>query len=164
MGALDSLVRDTLVDGLAGGVFAAALSALYRAPSRYRLGSFVCGVAGRVAYGLLVASGMTHNGATVVAAGAVVLVAMGVKPDHAGSPVVLVAGVIPLGASVAMFQAIYGIMTLGTLKGQALAEAGVTLLANACRVFTTSLGIAIGLGLGMAVVRLAQRRGTWAEG
>jgi hypothetical protein len=73
------------------------------------------------------------------------------------SPVVLITGVLPLGAAAAMFNAIIELMKLSSLKGEALSEASVALSANMGKVFITSLAIALGLGTGIAIVRFFRR-------
>jgi hypothetical protein len=69
----------------------------------------------------------------------------------------LVSGVLPLGAAVAMFNAITELMKVSSLKGEALSGASVALSANIGKVFTTSLAIALGLAAGIAIVRLFRR-------
>jgi hypothetical protein len=100
---------------------------------------------------------MSQNWSTAVAAAVVVLVAVAILRRHVVSPVVLVSGVLPLGAAVAMFNAIAALMKVSYLQGEALNGASVMLSANMGKVFTTSLAIALGLGAGMAIVRLFRR-------
>lgn len=96
---------------------------------------------------------MSRNWSTVVAAAVVVLAAVAVIRRHVVSPVVVISGVLPLGAAVAMFNAIIELMKVSSLKGEALSASSVALSANTGKVFTTSLAIAVGLGAGMAIVR-----------
>jgi ATP/ADP translocase len=105
--------------------------------------------------------GLTQNWSTVVAAAVLVLVAASTIRRHVVSPVVLVSGLIPLGAALAMFKAIMALMRISSLKGEALSEASDVLNANVGAVFTTSLAIALGLAVGMAIVRLARREKVW---
>ncbi len=103
------------------------------------------------------AAGLSQNWATVIAAAAVVLVAVALIRRHTVSPVVLVCGVLPLGATVAMFKLMLALMQVSSLTGEALTAASVALTANLGNVFTTSLAIALGLGAGLVVVRLFRR-------
>lgn len=97
---------------------------------------------------------MNVNWATVIAATVVVLVAVAIMRRRQVSPVVLICGVLPLGAAVAMFNLIFALMQTSSAKDEALAAAALSLTANAGKVFTTSLAIAIGLGAGIAIERM----------
>jgi hypothetical protein len=79
------------------------------------------------------------------------------------SPVVLVSGVLPLGAAVVMFNAIVELMKISSLEGEALGESSVALNANIGKLFTTSLAIAVGLAAGIAIVQLIRHRRVWGE-
>ena len=70
---------------------------------------------------------------------------------------VLICGVLPLGAAVAMFNLIFALMQVSSLQGEALGGASVALSANLGKMFTTSLAIAVGLAAGMAIVQLFRR-------
>ena len=102
-------------------------------------------------------SGLSQNWATVIAAAAVVVVAVAITRRHRVSPVVLICGVLPLGAAVAMFNLIFALMQVLSLQGEALDGASVALSANLGNMFTTSLAIAVGLAAGMAIVQLFRR-------
>jgi uncharacterized membrane protein YjjB (DUF3815 family) len=143
-----------LMNSLWAGLFASGLGILLTAPLRYIAPAFLCGFAGRLARDVFMIWGMGQNWSTAVAAAFVVLVAVGIIRRHLESPVVLVSGVLPLGAAVAMFNAIVELMKVSSLKGEALSGASVALSANLGKVFATSLAIALGLGAGMAIVRL----------
>jgi hypothetical protein len=93
----------------------------------------------------------------VVAAAVVVVVAVAIVRRHTVSPVVLICGVLPLGAAVAMFNLFFALRQVSSLQGEALGEASVALSANLGKMFTTSLAIAVGLAAGMAIVRLCRR-------
>ena len=146
-----------LMNSLWAGLFAGGLGILLTAPPRYIAPAFLCGFAGRFARDVFMSWGMNQNWSTAVAAAVVVLVAVAVIRRHVVSPVVLISGVLPLGAAVAMFNAIIELMKVSSLKGEALSGASVALSANMGKVFTTSLAIALGLGAGMAIVRLFRR-------
>ena len=64
----------------------------------------------------------------------------------------LICGVLPLGSAVAMFNMIFDLMRVSSLKGEALSAASVALSANAGKAFTGTLAIALGLATGMAIV------------
>jgi uncharacterized membrane protein YjjB (DUF3815 family) len=108
--------------------------------------------------------GLTQNWSTAVAAAVVVLVAVAITRRHAVSPVVMVSGVLPLGAAVAMFNAIIALMKVSTLKGEALSEASLALIANSGKVFVTSLAIALGITAGVIIARLFRREKIWEGG
>lgn len=146
-----------LLSSLWAGLFATGLGIILTAPLRYAAPAFLCGFCGRFVRDVFVGWGMSFNWATAVAAAAVVLIALAVIRRHAVSPVVLISGVLPLGAAVAMFNAIVDVMKVSSYKGAALADASVSLSANAGKVFTTSLAIALGLGVGIAIARLVKR-------
>ncbi len=145
------------MNSLWAGLFAGGQGILLTAPRRYILPAFLCGFAGRFARDVFMSWGMSQNWSTAVAAATVVLVAVAVLRRHVVSPVVLITGVLPLGAAVAMFNTIIELMKVSSLKGEALSEVSVALSANTGKVFTTSLGIALGLGAGTAIVRLFRR-------
>ena len=141
-----------LMNSLWAGLFAGGLGIILTAQPRYIFPAFLCGFAGRLARDALMSWGMGQNWSTVV-----VLAAAAIIRRHAVSPVVLVSGVLPLGATVAMFNAIVELMKVSSLKDEALSGASVALSANIGKVFTMSLAIALGLGAGMAIVRLFRR-------
>jgi uncharacterized membrane protein YjjB (DUF3815 family) len=147
-----------LVTCLWAGLFASGLGVILTAPPRYIVPAFFCGFAGRFIRDALMAWGLSQNWSTAVAAAAVVLAAVAITRRHAVSPVVLVSGVIPLGAALAMFQTILDLMKVSTLQGEELSRASISLSANAGKTFTTSLAIAVGLTAGVAVVRLIKRK------
>jgi len=93
----------------------------------------------------------------LIAAAVVVVLAVAIIRRHTVSPVVLICGVLPLGAAVAMSNLIFALMQVSSFTGEALSGASVALSANLGKVFTTSLAIAVGLGAGMAIVRLFRR-------
>jgi uncharacterized membrane protein YjjB (DUF3815 family) len=145
------------VSGLWSGLFAGTLGFILTAPLQYIVPSVLCGFVGRFARDAFMSWGLSQNWSTAVASAVVVLVAMAIIRGHRVSPVVMVCGVLPLGGSVAMFNAIASLMKVSYLTGEALSGASVALSANMGKVFTTSLAIALGLAMGMAVVRLFRR-------
>ena len=149
------------IGSLWAGLFAGGLGILLTAPPRYLATAFLCGCAGRFARDVLMASGLTSNWSTVIASVVVVLVAVTIIREHEVSPVVLITGVLPLGAAVAMFNTIVGLMKVSSLQGEALSDASVAWSASLGKVCITSLAIAVGLAAGMAVVRFVRREKIW---
>lgn len=136
------------------GLFASGLGILLTAPARYLVPSFVCGFVGRFVRDVAMGLGLSQNWSTALAAAAVVLLAFATVRRNVVSPVVVVTGVLPLGAAVALFTAIAELMKVSSVKGEALSQASVALSASIGKVFTTSLAIAVGLSVGMALVKL----------
>jgi len=101
--------------------------------------------------------GLSQNWATAVAAAVVALLAVAIVRRQAISPVVLICGVLPLGATVAVFNVIFDLMRVSSLTGEALSAASVSLSANAGKAGTGTLAIALGLGAGVAIARFAGR-------
>jgi uncharacterized membrane protein YjjB (DUF3815 family) len=146
-----------LIKGLWAGLFAGSLGILFTAPTRYIAPAFFCGFAGRFARDVLTSWGIASNWSTALAAAVVVFTAVAVIRGHRVSPVVLISGVLPLGASMAIFSTILGLMKVSSLQGEALSGASAALIANAGNAFTTSLAIALGLGAGVVIVRRFRR-------
>ena len=142
-----------LMNSLWAGLFASGLGILLTAPPRYLVPTFLCGFSGRFARDEFMSWGLGPNWSTAVGAAVVVLVAVAIIRRPGVSPVVLVSGVLPLGAAVAMFNAIVELMKVSSLKGEALSGASVALSANLGKVFATSLAIALGLAAGIAIVK-----------
>lgn len=143
-----------LMNSLWAALFAAGLGVMLTAPVRSLAAAFACGFAGRAFRDVCVGWGLSVNWSTVIAAAAVVLVAAAILRRYTVSPVVLICGVLPLGAAVAMFNLIFALMQISTAKEGALGDASVALSANLGKVFIISLAIALGLGAGMQFVRL----------
>jgi uncharacterized membrane protein YjjB (DUF3815 family) len=145
-----------LLNSVWAGLFAAGLAVLLTAPTRYVVPTFFCGTLGRGVRDACVAGGLGQNWAAVLAAALVVLVAAAIVRQRV-SPVVLICSVLPLGATVAMFNLIFALIRVSSLKGEALGEASVALIANLGKVFTGSLAVAVGLLAGIAILRLFKR-------
>jgi uncharacterized membrane protein YjjB (DUF3815 family) len=145
------------MNSLWAALVAAGLGVMYTAPVRYLVPTFVCGFVGRGVRDVCMGWGLSQNWATVIAAAVVVVVAVALLRHHTVSPVVLICGVLPLAASVAMFNLILVLMQASSLKGEALSGAPAALIANLGKFFTTSVAIALGLAAGIAIVRLFRR-------
>lgn len=148
-----------LLSSLWAALQATGLGVLLTAPVRYLVPTFLCGFVGRGVRDICMGWSMSQNWATVIAAAVVVLVAVAILRRHAVAPVVLICGVLPLGAAVAMFNLFFALMQASSLKGEALSAASIALSANMGKVFTTSLAVALGLGAGMTIVRGFRRDG-----
>ena len=101
-----------LLNSLWAGLSGTALAVLLTAPSAYLAATFCCAFAGRLVRDVLTASGAGPNWSIALAAAVVVLVAVAVIRRHRASPVVLICGVLPLGAAGAMFNMIFELMKL----------------------------------------------------
>lgn len=140
------------------GLFACSWAIILTAPARYVIPAFFCGFAGRFSRDLFMSWGLSQNWSTVVAAALVVLVAVVIIRKEEVSPAVLVTGVLPLGAALALINSIIGLMKVSSLKGEALAVESAAQSMNTAIVVTTSLAIAVGLAAGMAIVRFIGAR------
>jgi len=146
-----------LISSAWAGLFASGWAVLLTAPARFIAAAFVGGFAARFARDALTSWGLSQNWSTAFAAAIVVLIAVAITRRNAVSPVVLVTGVLPLGAVVAMFYTIILLMKVSFLTGEALNGAVVELSANLGKAFTTTLAIALGLGAGLGIARFSWR-------
>lgn len=146
-----------LLNNLWAALFATGLGVSLTAPVRFLIPTFVCAFVGRGVRDIWMAGGLSQNWATLIAAAVVVVLAVVLIRGHTVSPVVLVCGVLPLGATVPMFKLILALMQLSSLKGEALTAASVAMNANLGKAFTTSLAIVLGLAAGLAIARLFRR-------
>jgi uncharacterized membrane protein YjjB (DUF3815 family) len=136
------------------GLFAAALAIVLSAPSQAILPSLLCGFASRLIRNVLIGWGVSSNISIVVAAAACVLLAIAIVGRRRNFPLIaVVTGVLPLGAAVAFFNSIKGILGISALKEQALITASAQLSANLSTVFTTTLAIVLGIGVGFLIAR-----------
>jgi uncharacterized membrane protein YjjB (DUF3815 family) len=147
-----------LIKSLWAGLFAGGWAIILTAPCRYIAPAFLCGFVGRFSRDVLMSFGMTQNWSTAVAAAGVVLVAVAIIRRDEVYPVVLITGVLPLGAALAVFNTIIGLMKVTSLKDEALAIESAALSMNIGKVVITSLAIALGLAVGMAIVRFNNSR------
>lgn len=150
-------LSNTIVSSAWAGLFACGWAVLLTAPPRFIAPAFVGGFAARFTLEALTSWGLNQNWSTVVAAAIVVLIAAAIVRRDAVSPVVMITGVLPLGAVVAMFYSSILLMKVSLLTGEALSGAVVELVANLGKMFTTTLAIALGLGAGLEVMRYCGR-------
>ena len=143
-----------LVNSTWAALFAAGLAILLTAPARQIVPTFVCGFVGRFVRDILITSGMPYDWATMSAAAVIVLIAAGVAHRSRISPVVLICGILPLGAAISMFNVILELMKVSSSQGEGLAAATVALSSNTGKAFTGTLAIALGLVAGVGIVRI----------
>jgi uncharacterized membrane protein YjjB (DUF3815 family) len=149
-------VSTLIENSLWAALFATVVGILMTVPTRYLSATFLCGFFARFIRDVLMGWGMSQNWSTVIAAAALVLVAVAIVRRHQVPPAVLIGAVLPLSASVAIFNTIIGLMRVSSAQGDALEAATVALSANAGKAFIGTLALALGLGAGMTVARLLQ--------
>jgi uncharacterized membrane protein YjjB (DUF3815 family) len=102
---------------------------------------------------VLVGYGWAPQASVVIAAAVCVAVStIVVKRRKDQSAIALVTGILPLGASVALFKTIGGTLKLAALKGDALTAASTQLLANLTDVLVTTFAIVLGLLAGYVLL------------
>jgi uncharacterized membrane protein YjjB (DUF3815 family) len=150
---LASIFRDSLWAAL----FAVGLGIRLTAPLQYLVPTFLAAFSGRLVHALLVHGGIGRDWATVLAAAAIVVVAVATTRRHRVSPIVLICGVLPLGAAGAVFRAVFELLKVSSAEGEALNAAALAWIAQASRAFTGTMAIALGLGVGITIARLLDR-------
>jgi uncharacterized membrane protein YjjB (DUF3815 family) len=146
-------ITPILFNSLWAAAFATAFGIILTTPVRMLVACFVCGFAARCMRDALMGFGLGQNWSTVVAAAILVLVAEAISRRYRISPVVLVCSVLPLGSVVAMFYALFELLKMPALQGELLDVSVVAFSANFAKALTGTLAIALGLGVGIAVVR-----------
>ena len=146
-----------LLDGLVSGAFAGGLAVLLTAPPRDLLPAFLCGAAGRLLRDEFVSWGVSVSWSTMIAAAGVVLLATALMRRRAVSPAVLISAVLPLGAATAIFNMLLSLMKIPALSGEELNKAAVALAANTSKAFIITLAVALGMCLGLMIVRFFER-------
>jgi uncharacterized membrane protein YjjB (DUF3815 family) len=136
-----------LLNSLWAGIFSAGMAVVFSTPSWALVPSFCCGFIARVVRDLLMGWGASQNLATFVAAAVVIFIVVSLVRRPGVSPIVMLAGVIPLGAAGALFRAIVGFLEISSLKGEG-PSAPVALISNLSIVFTTTCAIAVGAWTG----------------
>jgi len=145
-----------VVDGLWAALFAMAMAVVLSAPLQGLFPSFCGGFVARFTRDVLIGWGAGENLAVLIAAAAVVIAAGGLIRRPGVSPMVMVSALIPLGAARAFFAAIVGFLQITSLKGEALAGAPLALISNLSKVFTTTSAIAVGVSMGVLIVRFVR--------
>jgi len=134
-------------------LFAISLGIILTTPVRALIYCFVCGFIGRFVRDISMGLGMSQNWSTVIASTLLVIVAVAIVKQQRVSPVILICSVLPLGSVVALFNMIIALMKAASLNGEELSAVTDAFISNSAKVFTGTLSIALGLGLGMAIVR-----------
>jgi hypothetical protein len=149
-----------MIDCLWSGLLAAAVAIIFSAPLQALIPSFGGGFIARFARDGLMHAGASEALATLAAAAAVVIVVTTlVRISRPGvSPIVVLSGFAPLGAAKPLFAAIIGMLKISSLKNDALTVAPAQLISNISIVFTTTLAIALGAGLGVMITRVLSSR------
>jgi len=146
-----------IANAIPAAFLALALGLLLTAPPRFLAATAVCGFAGRLARDLLLGAHMGVGWATLFAASVVVVIAAAAIHRKSVPPVVMVSGLLPLGAAGATFDMILGFMRMPNLQGEALRAAAVVLVSSSAKAFMTYLALAVGMYLGLAFLRLLSR-------
>lgn len=152
------VLATVLPNALCAAGSAAALAIVFTAPLRFVFPSFVCGLAALLVRDLLAATAMNVHWATLIASAVAVVVAVAVTPRHTVVPVVLVAAILPLGAAATVFRAMIELLRVSSAEGEVLVDASVNLVASVGRAFATFVAIAVGLQIGVALVRRYRRQ------
>jgi hypothetical protein len=150
-------VSGMMLNSLWGGLFGTAIAILLTAPRNYLVATFVCGFSGRLVRDILIGWDAGQNWSIALAAAVIVLVAAALVPRHRARPVVLICGVLPLGAAVATFNTIFELMKVSTARGDALNSASVAFTSNLAKVLAVTLSIALGMSAGVAIMKLFRR-------
>jgi uncharacterized membrane protein YjjB (DUF3815 family) len=158
-------MSELLIVGLWTGAFAATFAIVFSAPLQAVVPSFCAGFFARVARDWLMGLGVSQALATLIASAAVVTVVRLTLLRRPGfSPIVVLSGLVPLGAATAFFAAIIGFLKIPSLTGEALANAPVELLSNMSALFKTTLAIVLGAALGAAMIRSLRSARDWIGG
>ena len=118
---------------------------------RALLPSFLCGFAARLARNLLIGWQVNVLVAVAIGAGICVVIATILVRTQRDSTVALITGILPLGAAVSVFDAIRNLLQLATLKGEALTQPAIALVASLSSVIATTAAIIFGLFVGYLV-------------
>lgn len=151
------MMATSLSDGLWAAVFAVAFGVLLSMPLRGLGTCGLCGLVGSLVRDLVIGWGAGPSWATVVATIAVVLAAALEFRGRRLAPVAIICGVLPLGAAVSYFQTIAGLLRIPAQHGPELEQASLDLVASMGRAFTTTLAIALGIGVGLFLVSTLER-------
>ena len=145
-----------LLNSLWAAIFSAGMAVVFSTPSWALVPSFCCGFIARLVRDLLMGWGATQNLATFVAAALVIFLVVSLVRRPGVSPIVMLAGIIPLGAAGALFRGIVGFLEVSSLKGEGL-SAPVALISNLSILFTTTTAIAVGAWIGYLLGQSVRR-------
>jgi uncharacterized membrane protein YjjB (DUF3815 family) len=145
-----------LLNSMWAAIFATGMAVVFSTTHDALIPSFCCGFIARLVRDLLMGWGATMNFATLVAAAVVVFIAVSFVRRAGVSPIVMLTGVIPLGAAGALFRAIVGFLEVSSLKGSGL-SAPIALISNLSILFTTTTAIAVGAWIGYLIGQSVKR-------
>ena len=145
-----------LLNSLWSAIFSAGMAVVFSAPSWALVPSLCCGFIARLVRDLLMGWGASQNLATFVSAAVVIFIVVSLVRRPGVSPIVMLAGIIPLGAAGALFRAIVGFLEISSLKGEG-PSAPVALISNLSIVFTTTCAIAVGAWTGYLLGQFVRR-------
>jgi uncharacterized membrane protein YjjB (DUF3815 family) len=145
-----------LINSLWSAIFSAGMAVVFSTPSWALVPSFCCGFIARLVRDLLMGWGASQNLATFVAAAVVIFIVVSLVRRPGVSPIVMLAGIIPLGAAGALFRTIVGFLEISSLKGEG-PSAPVALISNLSIVFTTTCAIAVGAWTGYLLGQSVRR-------
>jgi uncharacterized membrane protein YjjB (DUF3815 family) len=151
-------IENILIDALWSALFATAMSIRNSTPYRFILPTFLSGAVAVCTRDLLENAGLSTNWSTLFAAFMIVISAGLFIRSQRVPPVVMVCAVLPLWASVSMFNMLNDLRKVSLLSGDALNQAAIDLSANTAIVFVITIVIALGFAAGLAVLKIIFRR------
>ena len=151
-------IENILLDGLWSALFAIAMSIRNSTPYKYIIPTFLSGIIAVCTRDFLENAGLSTNWSTLFAAFMIVISTGIFIRSQRVPPVVMVCAVLPLWASVSMFNMLNDLRKVSLLSGDALNKAAVDLSANTAVVFVITVAIALGFAAGLAVLRLIYRK------
>jgi uncharacterized membrane protein YjjB (DUF3815 family) len=146
-----------LTVGCWAGLFAAAMSIIFVAPSSALLPSFCAGFVARLSRDALIAAGWDVNLATLIAAALVGLVGEASIRRQVGSPVVVVSALVPLGAALPLFRVIVDFLRIPSMPAAKLAFLPQAMVSDLSKVLTTTAAIGLGVSLSVYVIKAVRR-------
>lgn len=151
-------VGAVLINSLWAGLYAGSMTVVFSAPWWAVVPSVVSGFVARLVRDALLGMGVGPNLAVLIAATVAVTLSGLMLRRSSLAPVVLVSGLIPLGAATALLRGIVGLWRMSSLQGEALADGAVFVAASFTIAFNTTVAIAMGFWLGMALVGVLGRK------
>ena len=151
-------LESILLDGLWSALFATAMSIRNSTPYKYIIPTFISSVLAVVTRDTLQHYGFSTNWSTLFAAFMIVISAGLIIRSQKVPPVVMVCAVLPLWASVSMFNLLNDLRKVSLLSGDELSKAATDLTANTAIVFVITVSIALGFAAGLAVLKVIFRR------
>lgn len=151
-------LESILLDGLWSALFATAMSIRNSTPYKYILPTFISSVLAVLTRDSMEHYGISTNWSTLFAAFMIVISSGIIIRSQKIPPVVMVCAVLPLWASVSMFNLLNDLRRVSLLSGDDLNKAAIDLTANTAIVFIITVSIALGFAAGLSILRLIFRR------